>query len=68
MLNGMSIIEILKLFAPYIALELCFKIFCLIKLSRDRVKYLPKWGWVLVILFINTLGWVFYLTIGRKKD
>lgn len=68
MFNGISFIEILKLAAPYIVIELCLKIFCLIKLSRDRVKYLPKWGWALIILFVNTLGWVFYLTIGRMKD
>lgn len=68
MFNGISFIEILKLAAPYIVIELCLKIFCLIKLSRDRVKYLPKWGWALIILFVNTLGWVFYLIIGRMKD
>lgn len=68
MFNGISLIEIFKLAAPYIVIELCLKIFCLIKLSRDRVKYLPKWGWALIILFVNTLGWVFYLTIGRMKD
>lgn len=68
MFNGISFIEILKLAAPYIVIELCLKIFCLIKLSRDRVKHLPKWGWALIILFVNTLGWVFYLTIGRMKD
>lgn len=68
MFNGISFIEILKLAAPYIVIELCLKIFCLIKLSRDRVKYLPKWGWALIILFVNTLGWVFYLTIGRMKE
>lgn len=68
MLNGMSFIEILKLAAPYIVLELCLKVFCLLKLSRDKVKYLPKWGWTLVILFINTFGSIFYLIIGRMKD
>lgn len=68
MFNGISFIEILKLAAPYIVIELCLKIFCLIKLSGDRVKYLPKWGWALIILFVNTLGWVFYLTIGRMKE
>lgn len=59
--------EILKLLAPLILLEFALKIFCLISLKKDKVKYLPKIGWVLVIVIINTFGPISYLIFGRKK-
>lgn len=59
--------EMLKLLAPFIALEFALKIFCLVSLKKDKVKYLPKIGWVLVIVLINTFGSIAYLIFGREK-
>lgn len=68
MLNGMTAIELVKLLAPLIILELCLKIFCFYRLYKDKVKFLPKYIWIVIILFVNTLGPLFYLLIGRKTD
>ena len=68
MFNGMTIIEVLKLLAPVIIMELFLAIFCLYKLSKDKVKYLPKWAWALIILFVNLLGPIIYLILGRERD
>lgn len=68
MFDGMTTLEIVKLLAPYIILELCFKVFSLYRLVKDQVKYLPKWCWILIILFVNTFGPISYLLIGRVKD
>lgn len=68
MFEGMSTIEIIKLLAPIIIIQIALIIFSLFKLTRDKVKYLPKWGWTLIILFINFFGPIIYLIIGRERD
>lgn len=68
MFEGMSTAEIVKLLLPLIVIEFGLKVFCLYRLSKDDVKYLPKWGWVLIILFVSTFGSLSYLIFGRVKD
>lgn len=68
MLNGMSTIEMVKLFAPLIAIQVILMVFCLLKLRRDKVKYLPKLAWLVIIVIINTIGPLSYLLIGRERD
>jgi hypothetical protein len=38
-----------------------------VQLVRSEVKYMPKWGWALIIIFINIIGPVVFLIVGRKK-
>lgn len=66
--EGMSNLEIIKLLAPLIIIQLGLVVFTLFRLVKDKVKYLPKWGWALVILFINLIGPIMYLIIGRERD
>lgn len=68
MFEGMSFIEILKLLAPLLIIQLCLMTFCLFRLTRDRVRFLPKWAWALIVIIISTIGPVIYLTIGRERD
>jgi len=68
MFDGMTTIEIIKLLAPIIVIQLVLVIFTLFRLTRDKVKYLSKWGWALVIIFINLFGPIIYLIVGRERD
>lgn len=68
MFDGMTTIEIIKLLAPIIIIQLVLIVFTLFRLTRDKVNYLPKWGWALVIIFINLFGPIIYLIIGRERD
>ena len=68
MFNGMSTVEILKLLAPLIAIQVVLMVFCLFKLRKDRVKYFPKLAWLVIIVIINTIGPLFYLLVGRERD
>lgn len=68
MLYGMTTMEIVKLFMPLLVIEAALKIFCLYRLYKDEVKYLSKVIWIFIILFINTIGPLAYLLLGRKKD
>jgi hypothetical protein len=45
-----------------------FIVFCLTDLARaDEVRYLPKWAWALIIIFLHILGGIAYLIFGRKQ-
>jgi len=64
----MGMEEMLKLLAPVIVLQFALMIFCLVKLKNDKVKYLPKWVWALIIIIFNFIGPILYLLIGRERD
>jgi hypothetical protein len=32
-----------------------------------EVRSLPRWGWILIILFVPTIGSIAYLVAGRPK-
>jgi len=60
--------EMVQLIAPIIILQLTLALFCLFKLKGDKVKYLPKWAWALIVLFVNLFGPVLYLVFGRERN
>ncbi|MBW9148270.1 PLDc N-terminal domain-containing protein [Clostridium sp. CM028] len=68
MFDGMALLEIIKLLAPVIIIEIVLVGFCLYRLTRDRVKFLPKWAWALVVIFIQLIGGISFLLIGRERD
>jgi hypothetical protein len=35
--------------------------------DETELRNLPKWGWLLIILFISTIGSIAYLIAGRPK-
>ena len=35
--------------------------------DETQIKKLPKWGWLLVILFLQPIGGIVYLAIGRVR-
>lgn len=38
----------------------------LARTPRERVQFGRKWPWALIIVFINTIGTILFLTIGRR--
>jgi hypothetical protein len=68
MFDNMTLTEVIKMFAPLIVIQFGLIIFCLFKLTKDKVKYLPKWAWAIIIVLINLIGPIFYLSIGRVRD
>lgn len=63
----MALVDIIKLLAPVIILEVVLMGFCLYRLKLDKVKYLPKWAWALIIIFIQLVGSIAFLLIGRER-
>jgi len=37
------------------------------KRDETQIKKLPKWGWLLIILFFSTFGSIAYLIVGRVR-
>jgi hypothetical protein len=33
----------------------------------SQIKKIPKWGWLLLILFLQPIGGIVYLAIGRVR-
>lgn len=53
---------------PVVLLLLAFSVYCLLDLRRSEVRYLPKWGWVLVILLVSSpIGGIVYLAAGKRQ-
>lgn len=54
---------------PIVLLMLAFDAYCLVDLSRSRVRHLPKWAWALVIVVVSApIGGVIYLAAGREPS
>lgn len=60
---------LMKALLPIAAVELILAITALISLAKaESVLGGKKWVWVLVILFIQTIGPILYFTIGKKGN
>jgi len=62
-----GILQFLPLLIPIIIIQYGLMIFALVQLFKNEAAYLPKWGWALIIIFINIIGPVAFLIAGKKK-
>ncbi|MFD2043389.1 PLD nuclease N-terminal domain-containing protein [Ornithinibacillus salinisoli] len=53
--------------APILVIQGILIIIALIDLIRTNVTNGPKWLWVLIILFVTTLGPIIYFIFGRRQ-
>jgi hypothetical protein len=61
-------LKLLPFFVPLIIIQYGLMIFALVQAIRSDVVYLPKWGWILIIVLVNIIGPVIFLIAGRKKE
>lgn len=54
--------------APLILAGVAWVAYCLWDLYRGEVRTLPRWAWVLIIVFSVPLGGILYLLIGREQQ
>ena len=59
--------QFLPYLIPIILLQLVLLAVALIDLARRERTRGPKWAWVLVIVFINIIGPILYLMLGREE-
>ena len=56
------------LIAPLFIVQVILAIVALVDIARIYATNGPKWVWVLVVLFINTIGPIIYFMFGRKTS
>ena len=57
----------LMLIAPLFIIQLILMVVALIDLKKIHATNGPKWMWVLIVLFVSTLGPIIYFIAGRKQ-
>ena len=68
-MNGFALTtETVLLLLPLIAIQVGLVIYCAVKIFREGVENLNKWAWLAICLFVNLLGPVIFLIVGRKKE
>ena len=62
-----NISSLIPYLIPIVLLQLGLMVFALVDLAhRERTKG-PKWVWALVIIFVNLIGPIVYLVVGREE-
>jgi hypothetical protein len=56
------------LLLPLIVLQIGLMVAALLDLVRRPATRGPRWAWVLVILFVNTIGPIVYFLAGRRDE
>ena len=59
--------QFLPYLIPIIILQLVLLAVALLDLARRERTRGPKWVWVLFIVFINIIGPILYLVLGRDE-
>jgi len=64
-----DIVEYLPIIIPLIILQLILAITALVHIFRHpNVRKLSRPLWILIVLFVNTIGPVLYFTMGRGDN
>ena len=62
-----TIMSYLPLLIPVVLVELGLLIFALVDLLRRERTKGPKWLWAVLIIFVQIIGPVIYLLVGREE-
>lgn len=67
-MEALSDVNLFALLAPLIIIQFILVIVALIDLLRRKETLGPKWLWILIVIFVTTLGPILYFIVGRKRD
>ncbi|TYQ15814.1 UNVERIFIED_CONTAM: phospholipase D-like protein [Acetivibrio alkalicellulosi] len=67
MFDNMTTMEFLKLLAPVIIFQFGIWAYCVIDILRKGVRNLNKALWIVIVSFVNIIGPIAYLMVGRKR-
>ena len=60
--------EMIIMLLPLLAIQMGLTIYCVIKIMKEGVENLNKWAWLAICIFINLIGPITFLIVGRKRD
>ena len=65
-----TIKNVLPLLIPVVLIQWSLMVYALVKLFKAEAepKYMPRWAWALIIIFVNLIGSIVYLVIGRREE
>ncbi len=63
-----DLMQYLPLLVPLFLIQLGLIGAALLDLSKRAATKGPKWLWIVIILFVNTIGPIAYFVIGREGD
>ena len=56
------------LIIPLAIIEMAMKVVALLDVWRRKdIESEVRWGWIIVIVLVSTLGWLVYLIAGRQR-
>jgi hypothetical protein len=56
-----------SIFLPIIVISAALTLFAVVDCIRSTQTNGPKWMWLLIIVFVSTLGPVLYFVFGRRQ-
>lgn len=63
-----KVIQYLPFIIPLLLLQLVLLVVALIDLSkREKVRWLPKWAWAIIIVLGELIGPILYFILGREE-
>lgn len=54
--------------APLVVVGILFIGYCWYDIIKSKVRYLPKWLWMIICLLSVPIGGIIYLLVGRRSD
>ncbi len=63
-----DLMQYLRLLFTVILIQLVLIGAALLDLSKRAATKGPKWLWIVIILFVNTIGPIAYFVIGREDE
>jgi hypothetical protein len=60
--------QYIPLLIPLLILQLVLMTTALVDIFRNNRTRGPQWVWVLVVIFINTIGPIIYFVAGRREE
>lgn len=63
-----QIMKLLPLLIPLFVIQLILMITALIDLIKRQKTKGPKWMWILIVVFVNTIGPIIYFVVGREEE
>lgn len=68
-MNGFSLtIDLILMLLPLVVIQIALASYCVVKIFNEGVQNLNKWAWLAICLFVNLLGPITFLIVGRKKE
>lgn len=61
-------LESLLLLLPLAALQLGLALYCAVLIFKEGVQNLNRWLWLAICVFVNLIGPLLFLIVGRKKE